>query len=130
MKCVIVLKELPSAGLLCNAAACIASGLFAEEDALGGVIEGKDCTFIPITRIPILITRQGKNSFAQLLQRAEKNKLKHMLFTHEAQSTTSYEEYQKRVEGKTLSEIEPIGIGVIGPDDAVKKFAGDLALFR
>lgn len=131
MKCVIVLKEEMPSGLMCNAVACMVSGLFnGEPEALGEPIQGNDFELIPITKIPILITKQGKNSFSDLLRRAKKNKLRYMLFTREGQSTTNYDEYRERTAGKTIEEIEPIGIGVIGPKNLVNSFAGDLALLR
>ncbi len=61
MKIAIVLDENLGAGMLANAAACIASGLFnGRADLLGEQIEGADCTFIPITKIPILVLKQNK----------------------------------------------------------------------
>ena len=125
MKIAIALDENPGPGFLANAAACIASGLFdGEKDLLGGRIEGAECTFIPITKIPILIVKQNRKPWKELLDRAKKNGLKHMVFTREGQSTTSYEEYIERVRGKSLDEIEIVGIGVLGENKSVDKFAG------
>ena len=53
-----------------------------------------------------------------------------MIFTKEAQSTTSYEEYIQRVSGKKLEEVEVVGLGVIGNEGPITKFSGDLALLR
>ena len=52
------------------------------------------------------------------------------MFTKEGQSTTSYEEYVKRVTGKKLEEVEVVGFGVFGQDELVTNFSGDLALLR
>ncbi len=131
MKAAIVLDEKLPPGLLANAAACITTGIFRnEEAALGPEVKADDYTFIPITRIGIPILRRGHKDFPELLERARANNLKTMVFTYEAQSTNSYEEYQKRVEGKKLAELKIVGIGVIGDDVAVTKFAGDLPLLR
>ena len=131
MKIAIALNENLGPGFLANAAACIASGLFdGEKDLLGEKIEGADCTFIPITKIPILIVKQNKKPWDDLISRARKNNLKHMIFTREGQSTTSYEEYIERVTGKRLDEIEIVGIGVLGENKLVDKFAGYLPLLR
>ena len=130
MKSAIVLKDGLGPGLLANASACIATGLFRQnEEAYGPEIEGNGIKFIPITKIAILITKQTR-PFKDLLKRAEKNGLKYMLFTKEGQSTTSYDEYTERVKGKSIEEIDIIGIGVIGEDSSVNKFAGDLPLLR
>lgn len=127
----IVLKENLATGLLANAAACIASGLFhGEEGLLGEEIVGAECKFVPITKIPILVFRQNNKDFSELLKRAKRNKLKYVVFTREAQSTTSYEDYAKRVEGKMLGDLDVIGIGVLGEDDLIGRFAGDLSLMR
>ena len=131
MKAAIVLDETLPAGLLANAAACIATGIFSgETEPMGAQIEGADCTFISITKIGIPILRKGHKDFQELLTRARTNNLKTMVFTHEAQSTNNYEEYTERVKGRKLEELKVIGIGVIGEDKAVTKFAGDLPLLR
>ncbi len=131
MKIAIALDENLGPGFLANAAACIASGLFNDGNGLlGEQIEGAEWTFIPITKIPILVVRQNKKPWAELLKRAKRNKLKYMVFTKEGQSTTSYQEYVDRVKGKKLDEVEVIGIGVLGEDEVVNRFAGDLPLLR
>ena len=130
MKIAIVVNENLGVGFLTNASACIASGLFYnEEDIIGVGINGSDFDFIPITKIPILIMKQSK-PFKELLKRAKRTGLKYMLFTKEGQSTTSYEEYSERVKGKSIDEVDVIGIGVIGGDDLVNSFSGDLGLLR
>jgi len=96
----------------------------------GREIKGEDCTFISITKIGIPVLRKGHKNFPELLERARTHSLKTMIFTREAQSTNSYEEYVKRVEGKKLADLTIIGIGVIGEDTLVTKFAGDLPLLR
>lgn len=131
MKSAIVLDETLPPGLLANAAACITTGIFrGAEEALGAEIQGADCTFIPITKIGIPILRKGHKDFQELLRRAQVNNLKTMIFTREAQSTNSYDEYIERVRGKPLADLTIIGIGVLGEDAAVTKFAGDLPLLR
>ena len=131
MKAAIVVNENLGVGFLTNAAACIASGLFYnQENVIGEAIKGSDFDFIPITKIPILILKQSKKSWAELLKRAKRNKLKYMVFTKEGQSTTSYQEYVQRVTGKKLEEVEVIGLGVFGDDDSIKNFSGDIALLR
>ncbi|VVB99213.1 Uncharacterised protein [uncultured archaeon] len=134
MKIAIVMREGLNPGLLANAAACIASGLFnREKDLLGEEIRGHDsmsgCIFIPITKIPILIKKQTK-PFLEILKRAKNRKLKFMVFTKEAQSTSDYNEYVQRVKGKKLSEIEVLGIGAIGEDSLIDQFSGDLPLLK
>lgn len=131
MKIVIVLNEDLGVGFLANAAACIASGLFhKEENIMGEYVKGHDVDFIPITKIPILILKQNKKSWEELLKRTKKNKLKYMIFTKEAQSTTNYEEYIQKVNDKKLEEIEVIGLGVLGEDEPIGKFSGDLPLLK
>src|SRR3989338_1298819 len=131
MKSAIVLNENLGVGYLTNASACIASGLFHNQEKLiGEHINGSNMDFIPITSIPILILKQSKKSWLELLKRAKRNKLKYMIFTREAQSTVSYEEYVQRVKGKKLEEVDVIGIGVLGDDEPVKSFSGDLALLK
>lgn len=131
MKIAIVLKEDLGIGFAANAAACIASGLFSgEKELLGEQIEGNDLSFISITKIPLMIFKQNSKPWDELLKRAKRNKLKYMLFTKEAQSTTDYAEYINRVSNKRLEDVAPLGIGVLGEDSLVNKFSGDLPLLK
>src|SRR5258708_4343860 len=111
---IIINPDLPS-GLLANAIACITSGLFLEgKNCVGEKIEGKNVSYIPITKIPILILKPGKKSLIELCEQAQKLNLKYMAFTEEAQSTTDYAEYTERVAGKDLASVTLLGLGVIG----------------
>lgn len=131
MKIAIVFNEELGKGHLANAAACIASGLFnKEEGILGPQIEGNGFTYIPITNIPILIVKKAGKTWKELLDRAKRNKLKYMVFTREGQSTTSYDSYVERVTGKPIDEVEVIGIGVLGDEQQVTRFSGDLGLLK
>ena len=131
MRIAIVLNESLGVGYLANASACIASGLYANESqALGHEIQAIGFTYAAITKIPCLILKQNRKPWKELLARALKNKLKYVVFTNEAQSTTSYEEYETRVKGKAIDDVEVIGFGVIDEDQSVTKFSGDLALLR
>lgn len=133
MKAAIILDDTLPAGLLANAAACLTTGLIPlapSEELYGPAIEGSDCTFPAITKIPLLILRRGKRTFEEIIRRARDNHLPFVPFTHEAQSTTSYDEYVRRVEGKPLSALRLVGIGLIGQDALVTKVAGDLPMLR
>lgn len=49
-------------GILANAVACIVSGLFLEgKDYVGTEIKGINITYIPITKIPILLLKPGNS---------------------------------------------------------------------
>ncbi|OGJ16057.1 MAG: hypothetical protein A2632_01790 [Candidatus Pacebacteria bacterium RIFCSPHIGHO2_01_FULL_46_16] len=127
---IIINPDLPL-GLLANSVACIASGLFTNGDNLvGDEIFGKNITFIPITKIPILILKPGKNTLTELCIKAQKLNLKYMAFTHEAQSTTQYEEYAKRVTGKDVNSVNLVGLGVVGEAKIVNSLVGNLAMLR
>ena len=130
MKAAIILDEGMGAGLLANATACITTGLFNEEEnVLGEKIEGADHTFIPITKIPILVLKKDSRDFLEMLSGID-GELKSMVLTKEAQSTTSYEEYIERVQGKRLAELTIVGVGIIGDDKLVQKVVGNLPLLR
>ncbi|MBI2029236.1 DUF2000 domain-containing protein [Candidatus Gottesmanbacteria bacterium] len=127
---IIINPALPT-GLLANAVACITSGLFVEgNDLVGEEILGKDITFIPITKIPILILKPGKTPLVDLCRRAQKMSLKYMAFTKEAQTTTSYSEYRKRVEGKSIDAVTLMGLGFVGPEEQINSLTGNLPMLR
>lgn len=127
---IIINPEMP-VGLLANAVACIASGLFVNgEEFVGEEIEGKDVTFIPITKIPILILKPGNTPLADLCRKAQSLGLIYMAFTREGQSTTNYEEYIIRVKGKSLDEVTLVGLGVVGTPEKVNSLTGSLPMLR
>ena len=131
MKSAIIIDESLPIGLLANTAACIATGLFRDQpQAYGSEIHGADHMFIPITKIPILILKKGTRDFHEILRRIHGTDLHPMIFTKEGQSTADYNEYIKRTEGKSLSALHIIGIGIIGEDTQVTKVAGDIPLLR
>ena len=131
MKAATLLDENLPQGLMANASACIISGLFdGEKDVLGQGIEGKDITYIPITKIPFLIFKLNNKSWLELYKRARRNKLKYMLFTKEAQQTTNYQEYIENVKDKSFDQVNVIGLGVFGEDKKIDSFSGNLALLR
>lgn len=127
---IIINPDLPL-GLLANSVACIASGLFTQSDDLvGAEIVGQNIVFIPITKIPILILKPGKNTLTELCLKAQELNLKYMAFTHEAQSTTNYEEYTNRVLGKDINSVALVGLGVVGEEKVVNSLVGSLAMLR
>lgn len=127
---IIVDPELPT-GLLTNSVACITSGLFLEgKDYVGPEIKGANVTYIPITKIPILILKPGKKSFLEICKQAQEMNLKYMAFTKEGQSTTDYNQYEKRVAGLPLESVNLVGVGVVGDEKIVNSLVGSLPMLR
>jgi hypothetical protein len=125
---IIINPEMPT-GLLANAVACISSGLFLKgDDFVGKQIEGIGISYIPITKIPILILKPGIIPLVDLCKQAQKIELKYMAFTREAQTTTNYEEYTARVRGKNISNVVLVGLGVIGLEEKVNSLTGNLPM--
>lgn len=118
-------------GLLANSVACITSGLFLEgKDYVGAEIKGKDVTYIPITKIPILILKPGNKSLLELCKQAQELGLIYMAFTREGQSTTDYEQYEKSVIGLPLESVTLVGLGVVGEEKIVNSLVGSLPMLR
>lgn len=127
---IIINPEMPT-GLLANAVACITSGLFLEgKEYVGEAIAGSDVTYIPITKIPILILKPANIPLIDLCKKAQETGLKNMVFTREAQTTTNYEEYTERVKGKSMTEITIVGLGIVGPEEKVNSLTGNLPMLR
>lgn len=131
MKAAIIINpDLPT-GLLANAIACITSGLFTNgKDLVGSVIQGSDVSYIPITKIPILILKPGKIPLIDLCRLAQKKELKFIAFTKEAQTTTNYKEYEKRVKDKSLNDVSVVGLGILGEEKTVNAISGNLPMLR
>ncbi len=131
MKSAIIIDPVLPLGYLANAVACIASGIFNNgNDFVGQEIKGKDVDYIPITKIPILILKPGNKTLLELCRQAQSMNLKYMAFTQEAQSTTDYDAYIKSVSGLPLESVSLLGLGVVGPDDAVNSLVGNLPMLR
>lgn len=127
---IIINPNLPI-GILANAVACIASGLFLEgRDLVGPEIQGKKISYIPITKIPVLILKPGNKSFAEILKQVQTVNLKYIAFTKEAQSTTDYDTYKERVLGKPVDSVSIIGIGMVGPIKTINSLVGSLPMLR
>ena len=127
---IIIDPELP-VGLLANAVACITSGLFVNEpEMVGPQIEGDDISYIPITKIPILILKPGASSLHEIFIKAKNSGIKYMAFTKEAQSTTDYLDYQKNVIAKPAEQVTLVGLGVVGHFKQVNSLVGSLPMLR
>ncbi len=127
---IIINPEMPT-GLLANAVACITSGLFLNgDDFVGEQIDGDGVTYIPITKIPILILKPGKMLLVDLCKQAQHLGLKYMAFTREAQTTTNYEEYRVRVEGKKINDVTLVGLGIVGLEEKVNSLTGNLPMLK
>lgn len=130
-KVAIVINPDQPTGLLANAVACITSGLFLNgAKYVGETIIGSDVTYIPITKIPILILKPGNTPLIDLCQKIQQTGLKCMVFTREAQTTTNYEEYTQRVKGKSIKDVTIVGLGVVGPEEKVNSLTGSLPMLR
>ncbi|MBI2616999.1 DUF2000 domain-containing protein [Candidatus Gottesmanbacteria bacterium] len=130
-KAAIIIDSEQPTGLLANSVACIASGLFLDgKDYVGPEIQGKDVTYIPITKIPILILKPGNRSLFELCKQARGMNLKFMAFTKEGQSTTDYNQYEKRVSGLPLDSVTLVGLGVVGEEKVVNSLVGSLPMLR
>lgn len=130
-KAAVIINPEQPIGLLANSVACITSGLFLNgEEFVGPEIKGKDVTYIPITKIPILILKPGNKSLLELCQQAQSVNLKYMAFTREGQSTTDYSQYEKLVFNMPLKSVTLIGLGMVGPEKTVNSLVGSLPILR
>lgn len=131
MKSAIIINPDLPIGYLANAVACIASGIFLNgNDLVGPEIKGQNVSYIPITKIPILLLKPGTKSLLELCKQAQTLHLKYMAFTKEAQSTTDYEAYTNSVSGLPLESVTLLGLGVVGEDNIVNSLVGNLPMLR
>lgn len=131
-KCVIVIDpELPL-GLVANTAAVLAMSLGSKAphvvggpvpDASGVVHEG-------ITGLPIPVLKAANGDLAGLCERAREAGLYVVDFTHAAQTSKHYADYEARMAAITSEEQRYLGLALYGEDRAVRRLTSSLPLLR
>jgi hypothetical protein len=131
-KCVIVVQDSMSLGLIANTAAVIALTLGARVDIIGPDLN--DASSEPhagLTTIPVPVLKAGAETVAALRAKAaQRDDVFVVDVTDAAQTTTNYDDYREKLEVKASTELEYLGIGMYGDRRAINRLTGSLPLVR
>jgi hypothetical protein len=131
-RCVIVVDEELPAGLAANAAAMVALTLGAREPGLVGADfvdadAGRHPGLIP-SGLPVL--RAPRSELVELRRRAVADGVSVVDFPVFGQQTNDYDEFRGMVAATPAAELSYLGVAVYGPQRAVRRLTGQLALLR
>lgn len=132
-KCVMVINDSLSLGLMVNTAGVLALTLGNKVDSILGpdVVDGSGQTHIGITTIPIPILKASEEVIKNI--RIQANELGSLLvvdFTDAAQTTITYEDYTEKIAAMPAQELKYLGVALYGEKKLVNKFCGSLPLLR
>lgn len=131
-KCVMIVAESLPAGLAANAAGVLAFTLGREmECAVGpGVLDGSGERHEGITRVPLPVLCADGQTLRRLRQEAGQTELLAVDFTESAQTSKTYEEYERKLASRRTEELEYLGLALYGKKKEVDRLTGSLPLLR
>lgn len=132
-KCVIVVDERLPAGLMVNAAACLAVTLGERVESIGGEDATDESGMVHPGLIPtgIVILGADANTIKEIRMKAEDREGVFAAdFTDAAQTPRNYGEYLENVSKIASEDLKYLGVGLYGDKKPVGKLTGGLSLLK
>lgn len=134
-KCVIVLDDALTTGMLANTAAIlgITLGKLAPQLIGDDVQDASGQTHPGITTLPVPILRGSREALHAMREKLYTKDFCDMVavdFTDVAQSCINYEEYKAKAKAADASGHSYLGIAILGPRKKVLKLTGSMALLK
>ena len=133
VKCVLVIDDGLSLGLIANAAAFLALTLGQRIDKVLGpdVIDSAGNIHPGICTFPIPILRGTAERIKAIYSAAlENSELVAIGFSNAANTTLTYADYQAKIAAMPADELAFLGVALYGPKRAINRLTGALALLR
>jgi hypothetical protein len=133
VKCVMVIDDDLPRGLAVNAAGVLALTLGRRVESIVGpdVTDGSGSEHVGITTIPIPILKADAAQLRQIrLQAGDLEGLLVVDFTDAAQTTTTYDDYTRKIADMPTDRLAYLGVALYGPKKHVNKLTGSLPLVR
>lgn len=133
LKCVMIIDEDLPGGLSVNTAGVLALTLGNKIGQIIGpdVTDGSGRAHLGITTMPIPILKAKAETVRDVrLQASESEDLMLVDFTDAAQTTKTYEDYTRKIEGVPTEELSYLGLALYGDKKQVNKLTGSLPLLR
>ena len=132
-KIVMVINDALPVGLIANTSAVLALSLGKEvTDFIGEDLSDKDGDIHRgITAQPVPILKANEEKLRELKkQSSEYNNLFIVDVTDVAQKSKTYDDYEQKLQEKTIDELQFLGIAFAGPAKTVTSLTGNLSLLR
>jgi hypothetical protein len=119
-------------GLIANTAAVLALTLGYHIDLLGPDLrDGDGSLHVGITRIPVPILKGDAAIIKGIREKASASSDLFVVdITDAAQTTTTYDAYETKLQSATGQDLCYLGIALFGPKKAVSRLTGNLGLLR
>ena len=134
-KCVMVIDENLPAGMISNTAAVlgITLGKQMPETVGSDVTDKTGKSHLGITEIPVPILKGNQDQIRELrgrLYSPEFSELTVVDFSDVAQSCKTYDEFIAKISDTPESELQYLGLAILGNKKQVNKLTGSMALLR
>ena len=131
-KCVLVLDETLPVGLAVNTAGVLALTLGREVGKVVGpdVVDGSGMQHAGIITLPIPVLKASGETLRDLRQRAEDEDLLVVDFTDAAQTSKTYEDYERKIAVISTEQLNYLGVALYGAKKPVNRLTGSLPLLR
>ncbi|AOF48447.1 DUF2000 domain-containing protein [Tetragenococcus halophilus] len=134
-KCVILIDDALSLGLVANTAAILGMSLGKKHPELIGpdTLDGDQFLHSGIIYIPVPILKSNRKNLFDLrnrLYQKDYQNIETVDFTNLAQSCKTYEEYMDRFQQMKATDLQYMGIGLYGPKKIINKLTGNLSLLK
>lgn len=134
-KCVMVIDENLSTGLIANASAVLALTLGKEVEGIIGpaVEDGSGHSHVGITTTPIPILKGDASIIKDLREKLYAEEFSDVLvvdFSNAAQTTKDYGEYTEKIATFSGNDLEYLGLALYGQKKKVNKLTGSMGLLR
>jgi hypothetical protein len=131
-KCVVVIDEALSLGLIANTAAVLALTLGSRLDIVGADLCDRDgARHKGLTRIPIPILKAPAHIVSSVREAASSIEDLFLVDVSDAaQTTTNYEDYEEALADRGTDDLQYLGVALFGAKRAVNRLTGSLPLLR
>lgn len=133
LKCVVVINEEDTPGVVANTIACLSFGLGAvfPEAVVEPTADKSGTVHGGIINMPVPVLRANGETIKDIFLKAQGSEHVHVLdMNNRAQEAHTVQEYKELLGASSVGELKYAGIALYGSKKEVNKLTGSLKLFR